>query len=75
MWGLVEMLSSFCSFVRYVCFVYGLEVENRQETLRIGDPAGVGLKLLGYGSTVPTKFEQSERGTDRELGWHGIVFF
>jgi hypothetical protein len=71
----VEMLSSFCSFVRYVCFVYGLEVENRQETLRIGDPAGVGLKLLGYGSTVPTKFEQRKRGTDKEAGVAWNCFF
>ena len=49
-------------------FCVDLEVENRQETLRIGDPAGAGLKLLGYGSTVPTKFEQRERGTDRGDG-------
>ncbi len=56
-------------FVCSLCwFCVGFEVENRQETLRIGDSAGVGLKLLGYGSTVPTKFEQRERRTDREDG-------
>ena len=55
--------------------MYGLEVENRQETLRIGDPAGAGLKLLGYGSTVPTKFEQRKRGTDKEAGVAWNCFF
>jgi hypothetical protein len=50
-------------------------VENRQGTLRIGYPAVVGLKLLGYGSTAQPSLRREREGPIMKIGWKKFVVF